>query len=136
MVKNNKCTYISIKYYVGFMSYICNVNCFHTTCNSDSRGFQSTTTTKTISLVARQMTFVLYLHIDKAQRNFPKEVINFLCSTPFCIFLECTLSKRTFYFKDDLEFTLTTTSNMTCFIANFTLVLDLFTLIRDSLVRD
>ncbi len=75
--------------------------------------------------------YILCLHIDKVQRNSPNEVINSWHSTTFCIFLGCTLNKRVFCLKDDLEFALTTIVNMACFIINFALVLDLSTSLKD-----
>ncbi len=115
------------------MSYTCGANCFHTT--SLQFGFMRVSKhhhDKTISLVAGQMTSVFCLHIDKVQRNSPNEVINFQHSAAFYIFLGCTLSKRALCLKDDLEFALTTTVNMACFVADFVSMLNLFTSVRDQ----
>jgi hypothetical protein len=118
--------------FAGVMSYTCGANCFHTTSLWFGLMWVSEHhPNKTISLVVGQVTSILCLRIDKVQGNSLDEVMNSRHLMTFCIFLGCTLSKRTFYFKDDLKFELTIAIIMACFVANFISMLDLFTSVRN-----
>ncbi len=86
---------------------------------------------KTIPLVVGQMTFCPLFAYWQNPKELSKQshqlsTFNTLLYIPWV-----HIKQKNFCFKDDLEFALTTTNNMACFIANFTLVLDFFTSFRD-----
>lgn len=123
-----KRTWVSMKYWVGFSSYKCGLCLLFTM--SFRLGFtwiSKAHHARTMALVMRGKMFALFFCITNGQKKLTIDCMDSLWQIAMAMFLGWTLSNCAFYLNEVVEPSFIRAVRITCFGANFTILLGLFT---------